>query len=384
MAIFLYIYCIIMMIVGAYSLFTTIFNILYFKKMAKGKEKRSEKCSSPLVSIIIPARDEEVNLPRLLSSLIKQTYQNIEILIINDQSTDKTSQIIKEFEALDSRVHGFDTEPGLKISKHGKMNALLQLIPHAKGEYLLATDADTQHATTSIAKTVAMMQDHNLDIMSGFPTELCSAYMASLIVSSMMFANIMVPHFIFYKLQLPQTAFAIGQYIIMRRDAYFEVGGYGCIENDVVDDMGLVKLFVRKKKKYAFVNLSEEVGCYMYDNGKDAFKGIERSISGIFPAKLYILPVLFLFVTFLMMIAWAPLSLWFLIGFGYFNPAILSMLVGWIAFCLAWFIGCRNTNFRKLVSLSCPLSITAICAMYVHGVYRRISGKNFVWKGRII
>lgn len=383
MSVFLSIYCTIIIVMGVYAFLVSILNIVYFKKMARISPYENTN-DSPLVSIIIPARNEEENLPRLLNSLIKQSYRNIEILVINDQSSDNTGNIIHDFELIDSRIHGYSTEPGLVISKHGKMNALLQLIPHAKGEYLLATDADTQHAKTAIAKTVAMMKKHNLDIMSGFPTELCSTYMASIIVSAMMFANTMVPHFFFYKFQFPQTSFAIGQFIIMRRDAYYEVGGYGCIENAIVDDMGLVRLFVKKKKKYAFVNLSEEVGCYMYTNGADAFKGIERSIIGVVPAKFSMLPVLALLVAFLLLIAWSPIVLITLIIIEHFNPVILVYLIGWILFCSAWFIGCRNINFRKLVSISCPLTITMICAMYVHGIYRRLSGKNFIWKGRTI
>ncbi len=373
-----------MILTGVYALICTLLNMSYFKKMEKTDTEIKTDCPSPLVSVIIPARNEEKNLPRLLNSLIKQTYKNIEILVINDQSSDRTEEIIKEYEAKDSRIHGYNTEKGLKISKHGKMNALLQLIPHAKGEYMLATDADTQHATISIEKTVAMMQKYNLDIMSGFPTQLCSTYIASVIVSTMMFANIMIPHFLLYKLQVSKASFAIGQYIIMRRDAYYEVGGYGCIENAVVDDMGLVKLFSKKKKRHAFVNLSEEVACYMYENGKDAFHGIERSISGVFPARYYIIPILIILVTFLLAIAWVPVSILLLFIFGHYQVRLLAMLAGWLAFCIAWFIGCRNINFRKLVSMSCPLSITYICIMYVHGLYRRLSGKNFIWKGRVI
>lgn len=382
MDIFLKIYCTIMAITAIYSLIATISNMIYFKRMKKFKGNQPQ--NHPLVSIIIPARDEEKNLPRLLTSLIKQTYKNIEILIINDQSTDKTAEIIKEFEAKDSRIHGYTTEKGLKISKHGKINALLQLIPHAKGEFILATDADTQHATTSVEHSVAMMQAHNLDILSGFPTQLCSSYMASVIVSSMMFANIMIPHHLAYKLQIPGLTFAIGQYIMMRRDAYYEVGGYGCIENTIVDDMGIVKLFVKKHKKYAFVNVSEEVACYMYDNAPDAFKGIERSISGVFPANVFLIPVMILMVTYLLLIALVPVSILVILLLGEYTPLFIMMFICWALFCVAWFKGCRNINFRKLVSISCPVSITCICAMYLHGLYRRLSGKNFVWKGRVI
>lgn len=376
------IFSIIMVITGVFALFVTIANMIYFKKMRKPKKRTLKK--KPLVSVIIPARDEEANLPRLLNSLIKQTYKNIEILIINDQSTDRTEEIIKEFEAKDKRIHGYHTSKDLKISKHGKINAILQLLPFAKGEYLLATDADTQHATTSIELSLQMMQDHNLDIMSGFPTQLCSSTFASILISSMMFVNIFIPHFLFYVLQRPEFTFAIGQYIIMRRDSYYEVGGYGCIQNEVVDDMGIVRLFVKKHKKYAFVNLSELVACYMYKKPAEAFKGIERSIMGVFPAKAIILPLMFIFVLYLSLLVVAPIFLLVNVCLYGLSQFPVLLFIGWILFGMAWYIGCRNINFRALVSLASPVSLAGICSMYIHGLYRRLSGKNFIWKGREI
>lgn len=376
------IYSMLLLAIGIYTVATTFLNILYFKKMAKAEPIKRE--NPPLVSVIIPARNEEKSLPRLLDSMLKQSYENMEVLVINDQSTDKTWQIIEEYSKKDKRIKGFCTDSGKQLSKHGKMNALLQLIPHANGDYLLATDADTIHAENSIAHTVAMMEKHNLDIMSGFPTQLNKSYRAGMNTSSMMFANTMLPHFLLYKLQIPSLAFAIGQYIIMRKDAYYEVGGYEKVTNRIVDDLGIIRLFVRNKKKYAFVNLSDDVACYMYETFSESFKGIERSITGVFPASYWVIPPLIVAVILLLAIAWAPLIMLTILFFGIVNADLLAIFSGWLLFCYSWYLGCRNINFRRLISISCPLSITCICMMYVHGLYRRLSGKNFVWKGRIV
>lgn len=376
------VYSLLLLAIGIYTAITTLLNVLYFKRMAKVENIKSKDC--PLVSVIIPARDEEKALPRLLESMTKQSYRNLEVLVINDQSSDRTQEIIDEFSKRDPRIKGYTTDPEKRLSKHGKMNALLQLIPHAKGKYLLATDADTVHATHSVAHTVAMMEKHNLDIMSGLPTQLNKSYRTGMNTAAMMFANTMIPHFLLYKLQIPSLAFAIGQYIMMRRDAYYEVGGYEKVTNKVVDDIGIIRLFVKNKKKYAFVNLSDDVACYMYESFSESFKGIERSIIGLFPISLWIVIPLAIAVFFLLSIAWAPLAILLLFILGNRTMELLLLAIGWILFCLAWYSGCRNINFRKLIAISGPLSITCICAMYVHGVYRRLSGKNFIWKGRIV
>lgn len=379
---FLNVYGIVMMVIGVYVLLNSIFNIWFFKKMMKPKQDRTNR--KPLVSIIIPARDEEKNLPRLLTSLTKQTYENLEVLVINDQSSDRTQEIIECFEKRDPRIHGFKTDPNVKLMKHGKMNALLQLIPHAKGEYLLATDADTEHAPSSVELAIGIMLDHDLDIFSGYPIEYCPTNFTGITVASMVLAIAMIPHHFFYKHQWNKAAIAIGQFIMMRRDAYDDVGGYAAIENEIVDDMGLVKLFVKNKKKYCFVPLATVVGCYMYSNGADAFKGIERSIIGVCPVKYSIVPALIVLVAFLLLLAWAPLFalIFYLCGFA--STSLILMVVGWLCFSIGWYKCCRITRFSKKISSSCALSITLICAMYIHGVYRRLSGKNFVWKGRLV
>ena len=96
------IYSMLLLAIGIYTVATTFLNILYFKKMAKAEPIKRE--NPPLVSVIIPARNEEKSLPRLLDSMLKQSYENMEVLVINDQSTDKTWQIIEEYSKKDKRI----------------------------------------------------------------------------------------------------------------------------------------------------------------------------------------------------------------------------------------------------------------------------------------
>ncbi len=376
---------VIMAIVGIYAFVTTMVNIIYFSIMNK-TDKIVDPVNGPKVSVIIPARNEEHNIGRLLDSLIKQTYKNIEILVINDQSTDNTGSIIERYERKDKRIKGFKTEPGLKLVKNGKINALLQLVPHATGEYMLMTDADCAHATHSIEHTLNMMLMHKLSILSGFPTELCESYWGSISMASMLFANVLVPQALLHRLQLPNMTFAIGQYIMVNSKDFEEVGGYKALGDNVVcDDMSIVKEFVKHKKKYGFVNLSEDVACYMYHERKEAFRGIERSLVGLFPAKARIIFLLIPLVIALLLMALAPIltivgSILFPYEYGYG----IALFLGWFMLYVAWFCGSRNINYRKLISISCPFTLIVLCWLYIHGIYRRLSGKNFVWKGRTI
>ena len=379
MSTYLAIYAALMAIIGIYAMLTTLLNLRHFRKLGNVKDHTE----GPLISIIIPARDEEASIGRLLDSLSKQTYRNIEILVMNDQSSDRTREIVLEHRKDDPRIRCYDSDTEKKLHSNGKINALLQLIPHAKGEYILATDADTYHASDCIAHAYSIMKDHDLDIISGFPTELCPSFAGTVNISAMMLTNTLIPHFLVYHIPLPSATFAIGQFIMMRRSAYEETGGYSRIKGHM-DDVGIARLFVRERKSFAFVSISEYVACYMYTNAHDAFAGIERSIAGIFPPKaISILPIAAVIIL-LLHIAFSPIAaIAEILALGLSRTSML-MLIGVLMFFVSWYLACRKAGWRKLISISAPLSLIQICTMYIHGLYNRLTGKGFIWKGRKI
>ncbi len=379
MGVYLSIYAALILIIGIYAMLTTLLNIRHFNKLGRVKDS----VEGPLISVIIPARDEEESIGRVLESLERQTYRNIEILVINDQSSDRTEEIIKEHIKADPRIKYFETDCTRKLHANGKINALLQLMPRVNGEYILATDADTYHASECIAHAYSIMKAHDLDIISGFPTELCPSFAGTVNISAMMLTNTLIPHFFVYHFPLPSATFAIGQFIMMRKKAYDETGGYTKIKGHM-DDVGIARLFVRNRKSFAFISISKYVACYMYTNASDAFRGIERSIAGVFPPKAISFIPIFALVAILIHIALSPIAAVLLFAFQGFSCLFHIMLTGVLLFFISWYIACRKAGWRKLISIAAPLTLVQICNMYIHGLYNRFTGKGFVWKGRKI
>ena len=199
----------------------------------------------------------------------------------------------------------------------------------------------------------------------------------------MMLTNTLIPHFFVYHFPLPSATFAIGQFIMMRKKTYDETGGYTKIKG-YMDDVGIARLFVRNRKNFAFISISKYVACYMYTNASEAFRGIERSIAGIFPPKaISFIPILCL-VTILVHIALSPVAVITLFALEGLSSAFCAMLVGVLAFFISWYLACRKAGWRKLISIAAPLTIIQICVMYIHGLYNRFTGKGFIWKGRKI
>ena len=122
-----------------------------------------------MVSVLVPARDEERNIARCLDSLLAQTYTNYEIVVLDDQSTDRTWEILREYEqANPGKVRAVKGVPLSESGWCGKPHAMHQLSKHARGEYLLFTDADTIHGPESVAWAVTNMEWHKADCVSGF------------------------------------------------------------------------------------------------------------------------------------------------------------------------------------------------------------------------
>ena len=378
MDLYLKIYGIVMLLVGLYTFIVVSLNRHHLRKF-KPKELIKD---GPLISVVVPARNEEHNLPRLLDSLINQSYRNIEIIIADDQSTDRTPEIIKEYMAKDSRIRMISIDPNKPLIKNGKINALINLMDNSKGEYVLSTDADTEHHPDSVAYSYTVAKNHNLDLLSGIPREDCKCYPSEVITAAMMFTRIFIPIFLVNDRPIPGATFAIGQYVFLKRDSYYKTPGYKEVKSSICDDVGIARLFVDYKLHYATASINRYVTCYMYSTGKTAFLGIERSLGDVVaPTIGNFLPLLIAVIA-LLHLAVSPISTILALIFFGITSSTLLLLAGTILLFLGWFIGCRQEGWSKSISASFGVTMFMTCIMYFHSFYRNITGKGFIWKDR--
>ena len=139
----------ILCVLGAtYFLFLSLSNIVWLRLSSR----KPHTTMGGKVSVLIPARNEEENLEKCLESLLVQTYTNYEVIVLDDQSTDHTWEIIthyvKRYPGLIRAVKG---KPLPRDGWNGKPFAMQQLSEYANGDYFLFTDADTVHSRESIA-----------------------------------------------------------------------------------------------------------------------------------------------------------------------------------------------------------------------------------------
>jgi chlorobactene glucosyltransferase len=343
----------------------------------------------PLVSIAIPARNEEHFIEACVSSLIDQTYENIEILILDDNSTDNTAREVQKMLEKDQRVRIIKGKP-LKQGWRGKLYAMQQLYEESRGEYILFTDADTVHNPNSVEYGLGIIINERASMVSGYPKQNGKGIWVQTLVSAMLFNTVLyMPLRLQEKVQLSPFAMAIGQYLLLKRTVLQDIDGFTSIPDVICDDVMLARACTRSGHKYIFADMKDALSCKMFSTFKGGFEGLERSITGVIAIKAYIVPLMLLVAAVLLVCAAAPLATVVMLIQLLINPALsplpfLLMVGGSLLLFGSWTATGLYHGFPLRVAMQGPITFVFVVAMYLHGYYRKVSGKGFMWKGRYI
>lgn len=199
------------------------------------KEARGNRDDLPGVSIVVPARNEALNLPRLLRSLTALNYPDYEVLVVDDASTDETAAIALSFANLSVRVIQSDGPPP---GWTGKNHACWLGAEQTRKLWLLFTDADTTHAPASLRAAINFALEQRAAALSLFTRQECRSFWERLLLP---FAY--QQYFLGVRPRQVNSpsgpALANGQYFLIRRDAYEAAGGYAAIAGSMIDDVAL-------------------------------------------------------------------------------------------------------------------------------------------------
>ena len=192
----------------------------------------------PMVSVILPARNEERYIARCLDSLLAQDYSNFEIIAINDSSTDKTGEIMKEYAARDPRVVHVDA-PAKPEGWAGKNWACHQAYLRAKGEVLLFTDADTEHSSSAMSLALGQLVSQNLDALTAVPKLICNDFWTKITLPAL--ATFLHTRFSPLRVNDPntKTGYFFGSFFAITRNTYEAVGTHEGVRHELVEDGAL-------------------------------------------------------------------------------------------------------------------------------------------------
>ncbi|MEG3582261.1 MAG: glycosyltransferase [Chloroflexota bacterium] len=353
-----------------------IFNLIYFRK-AKSEPLISEK-EEALVSILIPARNEQENIKRCLYSLFDQDYNNIEIIVLDDESDDDTFSLVKKISQEDNRLR---VVKGTSVPKSwtGKNWACHQLSKLAKGDFYLFVDADTKLQATLINETISEMKRSDIDLISLFPKRITSTLVDKII-------SITIGWLIFSCLPLllanknPMFSSAFGQFLLFRRGAYKSIGGHEGIKSKILDDFELGRSITRNGLVLKLFDGTDRISTFSYSSEKEALDGFSKSIFPFFNNR--IMPFLILWVLFL-----SSSMIPFIVLFGDLvdirlsrSKEVMTYLI-WGSLTISWVISSYRSKQGITYGLLFPI-VTIVTALL--GIFSVLSFayRNVRWKDR--
>jgi chlorobactene glucosyltransferase len=343
--------------------------------------QHSPPLTFPMVSILVPARNEERNIARCVQSLLAFDYPAFELIVLDDQSRDNTRAILETLSRSHSRLQVLDGDPP-SGSQIGKSWACSQLARRAQGELLFFTDADTLHQPETLRTIVTAIEGEQADLLTGFPCQEVQTWGERFLVPFFSWAMLcFVPLALAYRLSHPALSGALGQMMLFRREAYLAIGGHEAVASSIVDDLTLVRRLKSHGMRWRVISIADLISCRMYHNSREAFNGFAKNLFAAFDFRL--LPFLLVF-TWLVVMFWEPLIVLLFMILGlvpHITATYLYVCIGLSI--ILWLLPYVYMGIPFGLALLYPITILAIEFVALTSL-RKSLGAKLSWKDRPI
>lgn len=323
------------------------------------------------VSILIPARNEEENIGSLLEQLAKFDYSNLEIIVYNDHSTDKTESIIKQWAALKPNIKLINGNT-LAQGWLGKNYACHQLSKASTGNILLFLDADVSVKKDLLERSISHLQKHELHLLSIFPKQICKSLGEKVSVPLMNWILLsLLPLLLIRKSKNKAFSAANGQFMMFNADTYKEVWPHEKCKAHKVEDIAIIRLF--KQNGFASDTLlgDDDISCRMYVGLKEAIEGFTKNIFQFFGNSILLTITFGILTTIAPFVVYLGMGLWWLTAY----------VAGIVSIHIFVALASQQSVVQNLV-LVLPQHIVFLLII-IKGLINN-NQKKLIWKGRNI
>ncbi|UCC60086.1 MAG: glycosyltransferase [Dehalococcoidia bacterium] len=357
--------------------------LLNLRSLRKARPTAQIPEPAPLISVLIPARNEESNIEACLTSLRKQDYPCFEILVLDDASTDNTADIVAGVAADDSRVMLLRGQP-LPPGWAGKPFACHQLAQEAKGSWLLFTDADTVHAPTVLRYALSTALGSNAALISGFPYQRTTSIWQRMALPILLYFMLLcwMPLWWLQRSERALPTVAIGQFMFFSAREYRDIGGHEAVKSRLVEDVWLAREVTRHNYRQLTLDLSQLVSCQMYGEFGPMWDGIGRWLYTAASLSIFILIVLMIVVVLLFLAPFLWLVYGLLLSEQPFNWHVLVIAQVTILLLGRFLVGRRFSQPKSSIILH-PVGMGFLLLASLHAGYRSVRHAGVRWKGRI-
>ena len=335
----------------------------------------------PLVSIILPVRNQARTVSDCVSSLVGLEYPNREIIVVDGGSTDGTRELVQKFVP---EITIVDEDP-LPVGWVGKNWACHLGYKKSRGELLLFTDGDSFHATDSLARSVNYLRSEKADLVTLAPGTILRSFWERLLQPPIFLLIMILVGGKLVNDDNRQNAIGNGQYMLFRREAYDKIGGHYAVRDKIIEDYSLGRLLKRAGMRLRFVTASDALGVRMYASLGEIWRGWRKNFYTV--SEKHMLPRavtrIFLMFTFLVL----PFAV---LGYGILlaaaTPLNAYLIAGLFMSGLLW-LGIvmldNSIGVSSLYALMFPLAIVVYIFIGIDSTVRGSLGFGFSWKGRV-
>lgn len=347
---------------------------------------------APLISVCIPARNEERNIGRCIEALFAQTYPNFEIIVLDDHSTDAAPEILQSLAKVSifrkvplKIINGSDLPPGWA----GKPHALTQAAAAARGEWLCFVDADTFVTPDALAAVYAKALETKADLFTIMTRQIMLTFWERAVLPLVMLA--LSVGFSPRKVNDPKRkdAIANGQFIFIKRAVYEAVGRHVAIKSSIVEDKDMAVLVKGNGYRLVVADGRKVASTRMYTSLAEMWEGWTKNIYlGLRDDRgLLLLGVFGVFLAFtaaLLLPAWV---IWGIVstvaGLGLEGIVVLVEALALWAYLIFWRVrASRGMGIPGWYALTLPLGAGVFAGMMITSAWNVLSGKGVTWKGR--
>ncbi len=346
------------------------------RNLARYRPPRSLEGGGEPVSVLIPARNEEGSIEEAVRSVLASRGIELEVLVGDDGSTDRTAQIVEELANHDARVRLIEIPP-LPHGWCGKQHACHHLAESARFDVLVFVDADVRLEPSGLAGAAGFLKQSGAGLVSGVPRQITVTRLERWLLPLIHFVLLgFLPIGRMRSSTHPSYGAGCGQLMMARRDAYRRAGGHESIRSSLHDGVQLPRAFRRAGEKTDLFDAAPLATCRMYRDASEVWSGLgKNAIEGlgspgtIGPATLLLSFGQIVPPALLVLAAFLPMS-------------VLPALVGTLLVYLPRVAMARRFSHSADSVIAHPLGVALLLVIQWQSLLRSLAGGAASWKGR--
>jgi chlorobactene glucosyltransferase len=342
-----------------------------------------------LISFCVPARNEERNIRACVEAILAQDYPNFEVIVLEDRSTDATSEILRSLAAQNGKlkvVSGSELPKGWA----GKPHALFQASTAAHGAWLCFVDADTFLSPSTLSSCYVKAIETGADMFTIMTFQVMGSFWEKVVMPIVMTA--LSVGFSPRKVNDPKSkdAIANGQFILIKRSVYDAIGGHESVKDQIVEDKAISERVKWNGFRLIVANGYSVAKTRMYTSLPEMWEGWTKNIYlGLSDRPSLML--LGVFGAFILLIAALVLPLWPFLGiFWYLHGGSWLALAVFVEALVLWLViiyvrarVATGMGISPWYAFTLPLGAAVFGTMMFTSAWNVISGKGVTWKGRL-